>query len=229
MRLNATTTVPGVSPRSERGADELERQDPLEHLDLGLRERLQDEWLRVECTQQKDVAVVTGEQEARPGRAALGIVRPLHLVEHEHLARRRRHLDRAADDRSVLVDALLPRDEADGVGADLRRQPAMCLLREHPQRPRVDAATALLEHLERVVRLAGVRRAEMRHHGLGLDTTLRERDLDRALGALHSGLTACRSSPSVTFGAARALGPAASLSASAGHDVSVAARTRATG
>ena len=80
-------------------ADELEREDPLEHLHLGLRERLQDERLCVERAEQEDVAVLAREQEPRPGRAALRVVGPLHLVEDEHLTRARRHLDGAADDR----------------------------------------------------------------------------------------------------------------------------------
>ena len=87
LRLKATTTVPGVSAAERALADELERQHALEDLDLGLRERVQDERLGVERAEHEDVAVVAREQEPRPRRAALGVVRPLHLVEHEHLAR----------------------------------------------------------------------------------------------------------------------------------------------
>jgi hypothetical protein len=78
----------------------------------------------------------------------------LHLVEHEHLAPRRRHLDRAADDRRALVDALLAGDQADLFLAELGGQPPVRLLRQHAQRPRVDAPALLLQHLERVVGLA---------------------------------------------------------------------------
>ena len=170
-------------------ADELERQDALEDLDLGLRERVQHERLGVERAEHEDVAVVAGEQEPRPGRAALGVVRPLHLVEHEHLARARRHLDRAADDRRRVVDALLARDEPDGVLPELGREPAVRLLREHPQRPGVDAAAALLEDLERVVGLARVRRAEVGDDRLGLDAPRRQGDLDRALRARTAAFT----------------------------------------
>ena len=105
-----------------------------------------DERLRVERAEQEDVAVLAGEQQPRPGGAALGVVRPLHLVEHEHLARARRHLDRAADDRRVVVDPLLAGDEADALLAELGREPAVRLLREHPQRRRVDAAARSLRN-----------------------------------------------------------------------------------
>ena len=205
-------------------ADELERQHALEDLHLGLRERVQHERLGIERTEHEDVAVVAGEQEPRPGRAALGVVRPLHLVEHEHLARARRHLDRAADDRRRVVDALLAGDEADGVLPELGREPAVGLLREHPQRPRVDAAAALLEHLERVVGLAGVRRAEVGDDRLRLHAPRRQGDLDRALRARDRGVHAGGAGALVALRTARALRPAASLSASAGHGMSVAGR-----
>ena len=55
-------------------------------LHLGVGERVQDERLRVERAEQEDVAVLAREQKPRPGRAALRVVGPLHLVEHEHLA-----------------------------------------------------------------------------------------------------------------------------------------------
>ena len=84
-----------------------------------------------------------------------------------------------------VVDPLLAGDEADRILAELGREAAVRLLREHPQRPGVDAAAALLQDLERVVRLARVRRPEVRDDRLGLRPPLRERDLDRALGALH--------------------------------------------
>ena len=48
----------------------------------------------------------------------------------------------------------------------------MRLLREHPQRPGVDAAALLGEELERVVGLARVRRAEVGDDGLRLASAL---------------------------------------------------------
>ena len=123
---------------------------------------------------------------------------------------------------AVVVDALLARDEADRILAELGREAAVRLLGEHPQRPGVDAAAALLQHLERVVGLARVRRAEVGDDRLGLDAALRERDLDRALGARHRGVDAGGAGALVALRAARALRPAASLSASAGHGRRVA-------
>ena len=61
-----------------------------------------------------------GEQKLRPRRAALLVVRPLHLVEDEHLAVSRRHLDGAAQHRRVLVDPLLARDQPDLLLAEQR-------------------------------------------------------------------------------------------------------------
>ena len=167
--------------------------------------------------------IVAREQQARPGRPALGVVGPLHLVEHEHLARARCHLDRAADDRGRVVDSLLAGDEADGVLPQLGREPAVCLLREHAERPRVDTAAALLQHLERVVGLAGVRRAEVRHDRLRLNAPCRQADLDCTFRAGYCGVCAGRASALMALGTARAPGPAASLSASAGHEMRVAA------
>ena len=138
-RENATTTVPFVSERSVRGADELERQLALEDLQLALRERSVDERERVERAEQEDLAVLAREEQARPRRAALGVVRPLHLVEDEQLARLGRHLHRRADNRRALVHALLARDEPDVLGADPLAEAPVRLLREHPQRSRVDA------------------------------------------------------------------------------------------
>ena len=46
----------------------------------------------------------------RRSLAALRIVGPLHLVEHEHLDGARRHLDRAADARGRIVGTLLAGD-----------------------------------------------------------------------------------------------------------------------
>ena len=81
------------------------------------------------------MAVLAREQELRPRRAALLVVGPLHLVEHENVSRPRRHLDGAAEDRGVVVDALLPCHETHLLGTELGREPAVSLLREHPQRP----------------------------------------------------------------------------------------------
>ena len=67
-----------------------------------------------------------------------------------------------------VVDALLAGDEADVLRAELGGEAPVRLLGEHPQRAGVDAAAALLQHLERVVGLARVRRAEVGDDGLGL-------------------------------------------------------------
>ena len=68
-----------------------------------------------------------------------------------------------------LVDALLAGDEADVLVAELRAQAPVRLLREHPQRRGEDAPAGLGEELERRVRLARVRRAEVGDDRLGLD------------------------------------------------------------
>ena len=153
-------------------AGPVERRLALEEPDLGLRERVPDERQRLDGTEQEDVAVLAAEQEPRPGRAALLVLRPLHLVEHERLAARRRHLGGAAHDRRARVDPLLARDEADALVAELGREPSVRLLGEHPQRRGVDAAAGLDEEAERVVRLAGIRRPEVRDHRLRLDAAL---------------------------------------------------------
>ena len=67
-------------------------------------------------------AILAREEQLCPRRAALLVVRPLHLVEHEHLPRAGSHLDGAAEDRRALVDALLAGDEADPLVAQLRRR-----------------------------------------------------------------------------------------------------------
>ena len=189
--------------RAERPrADELERELALEDLQLVLGERPLHERERVERTEQEDLAVLACEQEPRPRRAALRVVGPLHLVEDEELARVRRHLDGRADDRRALVDALLAGDETDVLGADPLAEAAMCLLREHPQRARVDARALVRQLAESGVRLARVRRAEVRDDALGLDPARRQRDRDAALG-LPYGL---RRAP-----AARAIGAARPL------------------
>ena len=75
--------------------------------------------------------VLAAEQEPRPRRAALLVLSPLHLVEHERLARERGHLGGAADDRRVGIDALLAGDETDPPLAELCREAPVRLLREH--------------------------------------------------------------------------------------------------
>ena len=99
MRLKATTHRARRERAQLARADELERQLPLVHAELGVGERAADERQRVERAEQPDVAVLAGEEQLRPGRAALLVVCPLDLVEHEHLARSGGHLDRAAEDR----------------------------------------------------------------------------------------------------------------------------------
>ena len=153
-------------------ADPVERRLALEEAQLDLRERVPHERQRLDRAEQQDVAVLAAEHEPRPRRAALLVLGPLHLVEHERLAARRRHLGRAADDRRVGIDPLLAGHETDALLAELRREPPVRLLREHPQRRRVDAAAVLDEEAERVVRLAGVGRPEVRDHRLRLDAPL---------------------------------------------------------
>ena len=131
---------------------------------------------RLDGAEQQDVAVLAAEQEPCPRGAALLVLGPLHLVEHERLAARRRHLGGAADDRRAGIDALLAGHEADPLLADLGREPPVRLLREHPQRRRVDALAGLDQEAERVVRLAGVGRPEVRDHRLGLDAPLGQPD-----------------------------------------------------
>jgi hypothetical protein len=192
-----------LAERAERPlAHELERQLPFEDLQLGLWEGALDERERVERAQEEDLPELARQQEPRPRRAALLVVGPLDLVEDEQRAPLRRHLDRRREDRRVLVDALLPRDQADVLEPDLLAQPAVRLLGEHPQRPGVHARARLHELLERRVRLAGVRRAEMRDDALGLALARRERDLDAALGLLDG---VRRPAPLVALRAARPL------------------------
>ena len=136
--------------RAERALpDELEGELALEDLQLVLGEGSLDERERVERAEQQDLAVLAGEEKPRPGGAALGVVRPLHLVEHEQLARPGRHLDRRADDRRALVGALLAGDQADVLRADPLSEAAVRFLREHPQRPRVDAGALVRQLTER--------------------------------------------------------------------------------
>ncbi len=166
-------------------ADELERELALEDLQLVPGERAVDERERVEGAEEQDLAVLAGEQQPRPGRAALRVVGPLHLVEDEELASLGRHLDGRADHGRVLVDPLLARDEADVLGADPLAEPAVRLLREHPQRPGVDAGALLGQLLQGGVRLPGVRRAEVRDDTLGRRVARRQRDRDALLRRLH--------------------------------------------
>src|SRR5438128_1643472 len=168
----------GARPKSGDAAtaDPVERRLPLEEADLGLRERVPHEWQRLDRAEQQDVAVLAAEEETRPGRAALLVLRPLHLVEHERLAARRRHFRGAAHDRRVRVDPLLARDEADALFSDLGREPPMRLLREHAEWRRVDASTGLDEEAQGIVGLARVRGPEVRDHRLRLDVPLGKPD-----------------------------------------------------
>src|SRR5437764_4448667 len=90
----------------------VERRLPLEEANLDPRERVPDERQRLDGAEQQDVAVLAAQQEPCPRRAALLVLRPLHLVEHEGLAARGRHLGGAAHDRRVGIDPLLARHEA---------------------------------------------------------------------------------------------------------------------
>ena len=88
----------------------------------------------------------------------------------------------------MLVDALFPRHEADAVLPERRRESPMSLLRQHPQRPCVHAGAMLREVGEGIVRLAGVRRPEVRDDRVGRRPPLRQPDLDAILGAPHGGV-----------------------------------------
>ena len=167
------------------GTDELEGQLSLVDAHLRVGESMPHERQCVERAEQSNMAVLAREEQLRPGCAALLVVGPLHFVEHEHLAGAGRHLDGAAEDRRSLVDPLLARDQADAVLAEPSREPAMGLLREHPQRAGVDASPPLREELERIVRLPGVRRAEVRDDGLGRCPPLGQTDRDAVFGAPH--------------------------------------------
>ena len=215
-----------LAERAQRAlADELERQLPVEHPELRLRERALHERQRVERAQQENLAEVARQQQPRPGGAALLVVRPLDLVEDEQLAALRRHLDRRREDRRVLVDALLARDQPDVLEADLLAEPAVRLLREHAQRPRVDARARGDELLERGVGLARVRRPEVRDDALGLVLARRQRDLDPALRLPDE---VRRTAPLMPLRAARPLLPSAGRT-SVAHRTTVAAGERAAG
>jgi ketosteroid isomerase-like protein len=158
-------------------AGPVERRLALEEAHVRVRKRVRDQRQRLHRPEQEDVAVLAGEQQPRPGGPAFGVVRPLHLVEHQHLAAQRRHLRGAADDGRVLVDALLARHEPDVLLAELRGQAPMRFLREHPQRRGKDPAAGLGQELERRMRLARVRRADVRDDGVRLERPRREDDL----------------------------------------------------
>ena len=182
MRLKATSDRPGREPPELARSDELERQLPLVDAELGIRERTSDERQRIERTEQPDVAVLAGEEQLRPGRPPLLVVRPLDLVQDEHLAGAGGHLDGAAENRRLLVDPLLAGDQADPLLPEPRAEAAVRLLREHAERPGVDPSPPVGEELERVVGLARVRRPEMRDDRLRRRTTLGQPDRDPVLG-----------------------------------------------
>ena len=92
----------------------------------------------------------------------------------------------------------------DALFTKLRRQAAMRLLREHSQRPGVDTAPLLGQEGERVVRLAGVRRTEVRDDRLRLGAALRQADRDTVLRPLHCGALVRARRPRVAGGARRA-------------------------
>ena len=228
----------GAQAGDRAAARPIERRLALEEADLGLGKRVPDERQRLDRAEQQDVPVLPAEQEPRPRRAALLVLRPLDLVEHERLAARRRHLGGAADDRRVGIDSLLSRYEADAALAELGREASVRLLREHAQRRCIDALPAaasggevlplgdggfaavassstLHEKPQGVVRLAGVGRAEVRDHRLRLDAPLGQAD-----GQLRDG-SARRLPTAVALAPARSLLPLMSASS---HEATVAAR-----
>ena len=76
-----------AGPEALKGnrAGPVERRLALEEADLGVGERVLEERQRLDGAEEKDVFVLAREQEPCPGGAALAVVCPLHLVEHEHL------------------------------------------------------------------------------------------------------------------------------------------------
>ena len=203
---------PRPKPNDPTPADPVERRLALEEPHVDLRERMPDERQRLDRSEQQDVAIIAAEHQPRPRRPALVVLRPLHLVEHQRLAAHRRHLRGAADDRRVRVDALLAGDDADALLADLGREAAVRLLREHAQRRRVHAAAGLDEEAQRVVRLARVRRPQVRDDGLRLGRAVGEPD----------GELCDRLAPRLS--ALVSLAPGRSLLAPGGHSATVVAR-----
>jgi len=103
--------------------------------------------------EKEDLPIFARQEQARPGGAALGVVGPLHLVEHEELACVRRHLHRRTDHGRVLVDPFLAGDEPDVLGSDPLTEPSVCFLGKHPERPGIDAGAFVGELAECRVRL----------------------------------------------------------------------------
>ena len=187
LRLNATTTVPGVSERSWRAPTNSSGSLRSKTRSSASRERALDERQRVERAEQQDVPVLAGEQQLRPGGAALLVVGPLHLVEDEHLARAGRHLDGAADDRRVLVDRSSPvtrptrssPSSPPGGGAPPARASAAARrTRRGPARRGSASASCVLPEF------VGPRCATTLS---GSRAPLGKPDLDAALGAPHGG------------------------------------------
>ena len=206
MRLKATRTVPGVSPRSCLSPTNSSGSFRSCTLSSASGKRAPHERERVERAEQPDVLVLPREQKLGPRGATLLVVCPLHLVEDEHLATVRGHLDGAAEDRRVLVDPLLTGEQSNPIGAHHGSEPAMRFLCEHPQRAGVDAAPLLGQERERVVGLARVRRTEVRDDRRGLATPLGEPNRDPALGPVHCGTPVGTRRASVASRARGALG-----------------------
>ena len=112
-----------------------------------------------------------------------------------------------------VVDPLLPGDQPDVLLAERSPKPAVRLLREHPQRACVDAAPLLREELERVVRLARVRRAEVRDDASPARRAARAAgSRSRCSAALHRRAATPSLARAWRCGAARPLRAAASVS-----------------
>jgi hypothetical protein len=134
---------------------------------LGVGDQRLEHQVRLGRGDQVHLAVLAGEQQSGPVVAAVGVGDPVRLVEHQHLAAVRGLLHRAADDRREGVDLLLAGREADGALRQLGGQLGVGLVGQLAQRGGVYPRAGGGQRLQRLVGLAGVRRAEVEDDVLG--------------------------------------------------------------